>query len=73
MDKKKVSLVGIEPSKNTAKKCERDYRIPVIKDFLNLKLIKKKKLQNSADLLIANNVLAHNPNIRNFLKVLKEF
>ncbi len=70
-DKKKFSLLGIEPSKNTAKKCERDYRIPVIKDFLNLKLIKKKKLQNSADLLIANNVLAHNPNIRNFVESIK--
>ena len=70
-DRKKYNLLGIEPSKNTAKKCEKKYKIPVIKEFLNLKLVKEKNLLGKADLLIANNVLAHNPNIRNFVKSIK--
>lgn len=67
----KFNLLGIEPSKNTALECERKYSIPVIKDFFNLKLVKKKKLEGKADLLIANNVLAHNPNIRDFIESIK--
>ena len=41
----KFNLLGIEPSKNTALECERKYGIPVIKDFFNLKLVKKKKIR----------------------------
>ena len=71
-DKKKFRILGIEPSKNTAKYCEKKYKIRVIKDFFNLNLIKKKNLNSKTDLLIANNVLAHNPNINNFVSSIKK-
>ncbi len=70
-DKKKFKILGIEPSKNTAEYCRKKYNIRVIKDFFNLNLINKKKLYSKTDLLIANNVLAHNPNINNFVLSIK--
>ncbi len=71
-DKKKFRILGIEPSKNTAEFCKKKYNIKVIKDFFNLNLIKKKNLNLKTDLLIANNVLAHNPNINNFVLSIKK-
>lgn len=71
-DKNKFRILGIEPSKNTAEYCKKKYKIRVIKDFFNLNLIKKKNLYSKSDLLIANNVLAHNPNINNFVLSIKK-
>lgn len=71
-DRKKFNILGIEPSKNTADFCAKKYSIPVIKEFFNNNLIQKKKLYSSADLLIANNVLAHNPNINDFVSSIKK-
>ncbi len=71
-DKKKFRILGIEPSKNTADFCKKKYKINVITDFFNLSLIEKKNLYLKTDLLIANNVLAHNPDINNFVFSVKK-
>lgn len=71
-DKKKYKVIGIEPSKNTADFCQKKYDIKVIKDFFSLNLIKSRNLYSKTDLLIANNVLAHNPNINDFVLSIKK-
>ena len=64
----KFRCVGIEPSTSTAKVSEK-IGIKNVKDFFGLKLSKKvKKKYGKAKLIIANNVLAHVPNINDFLK-----
>ena len=65
----KKNCIGIEPSKNTAKKCEK-FGIKVIKKFFNYQLVKKIN-KKKADLIIANNVFAHIPTINDTLKALK--
>ena len=66
--KKNYDCLGIEPSKSCASYAI-SKNIKVIEEFfgteLALKLVKKKI---KADLIIANNVLAHVPDINNFLK-----
>jgi SAM-dependent methyltransferase len=71
-NKNNYNILGIEPAINAAKICEKKYNISVIKDFFNSKLVKKKKLISSVDLLIANNVFAHNPDINDFVKSIKK-
>ena len=66
--KKNYNCIGIEPSKSCAEYA-RAKKISVIEDFFDSNLAKeqaKKKL--TADLVIANNVLAHVPNITDFVK-----
>ena len=66
-----IPCLGIEPTKNTATVAE-NLGIPVIKKFfgetLGKKLADDKK---KADLIIANNVYAHVPDINDFTKGLK--
>ncbi len=66
--KKNIPCLGIEPTKNTAK-VAKSKGIKVVENFfdeeLALKLVKRNK---KADLMIANNVLAHVPDILGFLK-----
>jgi len=69
--KKNIPCLGIEPSKNTAKIAEAK-GIMVLEEYFNEFLAQKLALQNlKADLLIGNNVLAHVPNINDFVKGLK--
>lgn len=67
----KIPILGIEPAKNVVLKARRK-GIPTNISFFNStyaqKLIKKT---GKADLLIANNVLAHNPDINDFIKAFK--
>lgn len=64
---KKIPCIGIEPTQSTAK-AAKNKNIKVIEDFFNKKLaIKIKK----SDLIIGNNVLAHVPNINDFVEGLK--
>jgi len=64
----KFKCIGIEPSTNTSKISEK-IGIINVKDFFGLKLSRKvKKKYGKAKLIIANNVLAHVPDINNFLK-----
>ncbi|KZX13840.1 class I SAM-dependent methyltransferase [Methanobrevibacter curvatus] len=64
---KNISSLGIEPTSSTAK-IAKEKGINVIEDFFNSSLA--TKLQKS-DLILGNNVLAHVPNINDFVKGLK--
>ncbi len=69
--KKNIPCLGIEPAKNTAD-VARAKGIEVISDFFDVRLagrlIKERK---KADLIVGNNVLAHVPDIKDFIKSLK--
>lgn len=68
---KELNFYGIEPTKCTADKAA-EKGIKVIVDFFTAELAKSLVESNkSADLIIANNVLAHVPNIHDFLKAFK--
>jgi len=63
-----IPCLGIEPTHSTANYAE-NLGIPVIKDFFNEKLVNLLiKNNNFFDLIIANNVYAHVPNINEFTK-----
>ncbi len=66
--KKKIPCFGIEPTKNTSNMCIRK-GIPVIQKFFSFKL--SKEIKKKADLVICNNVLAHVPNLIDFVKGLE--
>tara|TARA_B100001167_G_scaffold163121_1_gene111188 strand:+ start:56 stop:1300 length:1245 start_codon:yes stop_codon:yes gene_type:complete len=69
--KKKIPTLGIEPAQNVAKIARRK-GISTINEFFGIKLAKtlidEKKM---ADLIIGNNVLAHVPNINDFVGGIK--
>jgi 2-polyprenyl-3-methyl-5-hydroxy-6-metoxy-1,4-benzoquinol methylase len=68
---KKIPCLGIEPAKKTAA-VARSMGIDVISEFFGVELAKKLVNDNKrADLLIGNNVLAHVPNINDFVSGLK--
>ncbi len=63
-----IPCLGIEPTKNTAAKSE-EKGIMTIKEFFTESLAKKlRKKKYFADLIIANNVLAHVPDVKDFVK-----
>jgi len=69
--KKKINVLGVEPAKNVAAYAERK-KIKTIKDFFSLKLSHRiKKKYGEQNLVISNNVLAHVPDIKDFLKGIK--
>ncbi|MDQ3087556.1 MAG: class I SAM-dependent methyltransferase [Acidobacteriota bacterium] len=68
---KGVSVLGIEPSSNTAN-AAREKGIETWTEFFGTKLAQKLVEKNRrADLLLGNNVLAHVPNINDFVSGLK--
>jgi hypothetical protein len=68
-----IPCFGIEPTLSTATAAEK-LTIPVIKEFFNEALgIRLKSSDQSADLIIGNNVFAHVPDINDFTKGLKAF
>ncbi|MHA1941159.1 MAG: methyltransferase domain-containing protein [Candidatus Hodarchaeales archaeon] len=68
---KGIPCLGIEPAKSVAQVAQ-DRGIPVIQDFFTSKLAKKITDQGKqADLIIGNNVLAHVPDINDFVTGLK--
>ena len=68
---KNIPCLGIEPTKNTAD-AAREKGIQVISEFFGEKLANKLAKQDiKADLLIGNNVLAHVPDINDFVRGLK--
>ena len=70
---KKIPILGIEPTKSTYLKSIA-LNIPTINKFFGVDLVKKLlKKHDKADLIIANNVYAHVPNIKDFTKALKNF
>lgn len=66
-----IPVTGIEPAVNVAE-VARKKGIPTITEFFGETLAKKLIKENKqADLLLGNNVLAHVPNINDFVKGLK--
>ena len=65
--KKKINVLGVEPAKNVAFHAKK-LGIKTITDFFSEELSKTiKKKYGTQDLIICNNVLAHVPNIKDFL------
>jgi len=68
---KQIPVLGIEPTESTAK-VAREKGIESITEFFGADFAKKLVLENrKADLLLGNNVLAHVPDINDFVKGLK--
>jgi 2-polyprenyl-3-methyl-5-hydroxy-6-metoxy-1,4-benzoquinol methylase len=68
---KNIPVVGIEPTANTAKVAI-DKGINTVVDFFGVRLAKELASKNmQADILLGNNVLAHVPDIVDFVKGLK--
>jgi len=69
--KMKIPVLGIEPAMNVAKVAE-EKGIPTLTKFFGTETVKQLIIDNKkADLLIGNNVLAHVPNLNDFVKALK--
>lgn len=69
---KNIPVLGIEPAKNVAEIARREKGIPVISEFFGTNLAKTLRLENkTANLLIGNNVLAHVPDINDFVQGMK--
>ncbi|MBT5398910.1 class I SAM-dependent methyltransferase [bacterium] len=69
---KNIRCLGIEPTRSTALEAMKK-GIPTIVDFFNLELADILiKDGHKADLIIANNVLAHVPNINDFIASFKK-
>jgi 2-polyprenyl-3-methyl-5-hydroxy-6-metoxy-1,4-benzoquinol methylase len=67
----KIPVLGIEPAENVAQVAESS-GIPTVKSFFNSELAQNLQAENKqADLLICNNVLAHVPNLNDFIAGLK--
>jgi SAM-dependent methyltransferase len=64
-----IPVLGVEPTANTAKVAQ-DKGIPCIVDFFGSQLA-QEQLRASADLILGNNVLAHVPDINDFIKGVK--
>lgn len=68
---KNIPILGIEPTANTAKVAINN-GIPTIIDFFGVRLAKQLVIEDKkADLLLGNNVLAHIPNIMDFVGGMK--
>ena len=66
-----INCLGIEPTKSTADTAL-SIGVPTLIEFFNSDLAKQLKQKNiSADLIILNNVLAHVPEINDFVGALK--
>lgn len=64
---KGFNILGFDAATNIVKYAN-DHNISTIPAYIDSKIA--KQYWNCADLLIANNVLAHNPNIKDFIKAL---
>ena len=68
---KKIPILGIEPAVNVGEVAKKK-GIPTIFKFFGTETAKELvKLDKKADLLLGNNVLAHVPNLNDFVKGLK--
>jgi len=62
-----IPCLGIEPTKSTASAAVQK-GIPIVEEFFGVSLAQKQVSENkSADLMVANNVLAHVPDINDFV------
>jgi SAM-dependent methyltransferase len=63
--KKNIPCLGVEPTGSTAK-IAKSLGITLVQDFFTKNLAEKISINQKADLVIANNVLAHVPDINDF-------
>jgi SAM-dependent methyltransferase len=69
---KGIPVIGIEPAENVAAYA-RESGIPTIAEFFGIELAKKLSAEHkTADLIVGNNVLAHVPDINDFVGGIKE-
>ena len=68
--KHKIPVLGIEPASNVAE-ISLKKGIPTMTEFFSTKLANELKNQRKADVLIGNNVLAHVPNLNDFIQGMK--
>ena len=65
-----IPCLGIEPTSSTAN-ISKEKGIPTLQKFFNTELaLELKKIKKYADLVIGNNVLAHVPNINDFINAI---
>lgn len=70
---KGIPVLGIEPSRSVAQYAIRERAIPTVIEFFDRNLgAQLKESGKAADLIIANNVLAHVPNINDFVQGFRE-
>tara|TARA_Y100001936_G_C16085577_1_gene681460 strand:- start:1687 stop:2925 length:1239 start_codon:yes stop_codon:yes gene_type:complete len=70
-NKSNIPILGIEPAENVADRAIKK-GIPTIKKFFNIETANALKNDNKqADVIIGNNVLAHVPDINNFVEGVK--
>lgn len=68
----KTKILGIEPAKNIAK-IANEKEIPTINEFFGMHLVSHILEEfGQSDLIIGNNVLAHVPDINNFVAAVRE-
>lgn len=68
---REVPVLGIEPAANVAAVAV-DKGVPTVVDFFGTKLAEKlREQEQSADLLLGNNVLAHVPSLNDFVSGMK--
>jgi len=69
---KGIKCLGIEPTRSTANEAMLK-GIPTLVEFLDIELSEELSREGrSSDLVVANNVLAHVPNINNFVSALEK-
>lgn len=70
--KHKISVLGIDPAANTALEAEKK-GVKTLVDFFSSKLAEERLVKKglNADLIIGNNVLAHVPDINDFVNGMK--
>ena len=68
--KQGIAVLGVEPTSNTAIEAQKK-GIKSIVDFFSSKLAETDELRGKGDLIVGNNVLAHVPNINDFVKGVK--
>ena len=64
-----ISVLGIEPAKNVAMVAQSSAGVPTLVEFFGSKLARRLKSEGKqADLLLGNNVLAHVPDLNDFVE-----
>ena len=68
---RQIPCLGIEPARNIAKRA-REAGVPTISEFFGTKLARRLLAKGKqADLIVANNVLAHVPDLNDFIAGMK--
>ena len=66
-----IPVLGIDPAANCAEVAERDRGVPTLVRFFGVKTAEEVAAQGQADVIAGNNVLAHVPDINDFVAGLK--